>query len=177
MYDLESVSLWIHTTGKAVIGKHKDKTLKFLPSTVTTWKSWKKDYPDTLVLNIQKGKDPRFDMRKSPKSGGLSVGEPDGELKLYPLEILQGKRVVNDKLAGKNVTVVFDPEAFTFAAFERGDRTFSWKDGKMLDEKGTEWNPLTGTSGEMSMKRVPVVLWLTTAWKRFYPEGAIYSEK
>ena len=56
MFDRETVSLWIHTTGEAVIGEYKAKTLEFLPATVTTWEKWKKEHPETLVLDVKKGK-------------------------------------------------------------------------------------------------------------------------
>ena len=175
MYDRQTASLWIHTTGEAVIGEYKGKTLAFLPSTVTTWKKWRTEHPETLVLNVREGKNASFNLRKKPAAGGISVGKPDGELKLFPLSILQEQRVVNDQIDGKNVVVVFDADSFAFAAFERRDRTFRWKDGKMIDQTGVEWNPLKGTSGETLLKTVPAVSWLTRAWNRFYPEGAVYS--
>ena len=177
LYDRETLSLWIHTTGTSVIGKQKGKTLKFLPSTVTTWKNWRKEHPQTLVLNVRKGKNPRFTLRKKPQDGGFSVGESDGDLKLYPLSILQKQRVINDELAGKKIVVIFDPDQWRFAAYERGKRTFKWKDGKLVDQTGTEWNLLKGSSGKEVLKPIPVVSWLTKAWKRFYPEGKIYSSK
>ena len=177
MYDLDTVSLWIHTTGESVIGAHKGKTLKFLPSTVTTWKNWRSEHPETLVLNVKQGKNAGFNLQKNPKAGGVSVGEPDGGLKFYPFDSLQKHRLVNDTVAGEKVVVFYDPDAFAFAAFERGDRTFTWKNGKMVDQTGKEWNPLKGTSGELALKPVPAVPWLTTAWQRFYPKGVIYSDK
>ena len=175
MYDRQTVSLWIHTTGEAVIGKYKNTLLKFMPSTVTTWKKWRTEHPETQVLNVRKGKNARFNLKTNPRVGGLSVGQPDGELKFYPFSILQDKRLVNVELAGKKIVVVFDPEAFAFAAFERGDLTFVWKDGGMVDQTGKQWRLLTGTSGELTLQPIPAVTWLTRAWKRFYPEGLIYS--
>ncbi len=176
MYDRETVSLWIHTTGEAVVGDYKGQSLKFLPSTVTTWKSWREEYPKTLVLNVRKGRDPRFELKARPKTGGISVGDPGGELKFYPLPHLLEQHMINDRIGTENVVVTFDPERWAFAAFARDDRTFNWKDGKLVDATGKEWNPLTGVSGEQSLKRLPAVMWLRSAWMRFYPDGDIYAD-
>ena len=56
MYDKQTDSLWVHTTGEAVVGEYQGKVLEFLPSTVTTWKRWRGDHPSTLVLNVKRGK-------------------------------------------------------------------------------------------------------------------------
>ena len=174
MYDRESISLWIHTTGEAAIGKYKGRTLQFLPSTVTTWKTWRGAHPQTLVLDVKKGSNPRFSLRENPSLGGLSVGDPSGPLKFYGLPLLQQKRVVNDELAGKKIVIVFDTENWAFAAFERGGCTFSWHDGRATDQTGKFWQLLGGSTKQHGLTPVPDVTWLTKAWKTFYPEGVIF---
>lgn len=176
MYDRETISLWLHTTGEAVVGTQKGRKLEFLPSSVTTWKKWRAEHPETLVLNVKQGKGPRFQLRDKPELGGLSVGQPDDALRLYPLPVLQKQRVINDKLGRKEVVVFFDPDAWAFAAFERGGRTFTWNDGRIVDQSGREWNLFKGTSGELALTPVPAVTWLTSFWKRFYPEGDVYRK-
>lgn len=176
MYDRETISLWLHTTGEAVVGDRKGQTLEFLPSSVTTWKTWRTEHPETLVLNVKQGTGPRFRLRDKPESGGLSVGRPDDTLKLYPLSILQQRRVINDRLGRREIVVFFDPDNWVFAAFERGDRNFAWKDGRIVDQSDRKWNLLRGTSDELSLTPVPAVTWLTSYWKRFYPHGDVYKE-
>jgi hypothetical protein len=175
MYDRETISLWLHTTGEAVVGEHLGRTLEFLPSSVTTWKKWRAEHPETFVLNVKQVTGPRFQVREKPELGGLSVGRPDDTLKLYPLPILQKQRVINDKLGRKEIVVFFNPDEWAFAAFERGGRTFAWKDDRIVDQSGREWNLLKGTSGELALTPVPAVTWLTSYWKRFYPEGDVYK--
>lgn len=178
MFDRQTVSLWIHTTGEAVVGEYKGNTLEFLPSTVTTWSNWTKEHPKTLILDVKKGKGGGFNLRKNPKSGGVSVGQPGGDLKLYPLTILRDKRVINDTLGAKPIAVFFAPGAFGFHAYERGDLTFRVDaDGQLVDQSGKKWNPFNGTSDGPMLKPIPATPWLINAWKRFYPEGQIYSEK
>ena len=178
MFDRKTVSLWIHTTGEAVVGDYKGKTLEFLPSTVTTWGHWKKEHPKTLVLDVKRGENPRFNLRADLKSGGISVGQPGKVLKLYPLSALQSIRVVNDSLGGKPIVVVFDPESFAFHAFERGELSFHIDaDGAFVDQSGTKWNLYLGSSGERSLNPVPAVPWQIEAWKRFYPRGQVFPGK
>lgn len=175
MYDRETISLWIHTTGAAVIGEHDGETLSFVPSTVTTWKRWRSEHDKSLVLNVRKGMNHRFNLKKNARGGGLSVGQPNGALKFYPLSGLQKQKVVNDELDGKSIVVAFDADDWVFAAFERGGLTFSWQDGKMVDQNGQRWSVLGGTSGEATLAPVPAVTWLEKAWKRFYPDGTVYA--
>lgn len=176
MFDRETVSLWIHTTGEAVIGEYKAKTLEFLPATVTTWKKWKEEHPETLVLDVKQGKNARFNLRQKPASGGISVGQPGSRLKLYPLELLQEKRIINDNLGKTPIVVVYDPDTFAFHAYERRELIFRvGADNKPEDESGRQWDLFTGTAGEATLKALPATPWLINAWKRFYPRGQIYS--
>lgn len=177
MFDRQTVSLWIHTTGEAVVGDYKGQTLEFLPSTVTTWRHWKTQHPQTRVLNVRRGKGARFNLRKTPKSGGISVGQPGNELKLYPLSILQEKRVINDRIGSKPIVVVFDPDSFAFHAYARGELTFRMKDGRLVDQSGREWNRFTGMSGKTELQAMPATPWAISAWKKFYPHGVIYTDE
>jgi hypothetical protein len=55
MYDRQTESLWSQVLRKAVTGPMTDTPLTVLPSTLTTWKRWKKRHPDTLVLSLETG--------------------------------------------------------------------------------------------------------------------------
>ena len=178
MFDRETVSLWIHTTGQAVVGDYKSTILEFLPSTVTTWARWKKEHPDSLVLDVRQGKGARFNLNRKPASGGISVGQPGSRLKLYPLELFQKQSIINDNLGRTPIVVVHDPETFAFHAYERGQLNFRLNaDGTVEDQSGREWDLFTGTSGEDTLKALPATPWLINAWKRFYPRGQIYPDE
>ena len=77
-------------------------------------------------------------------------------MKLYPFSVLEKRRVVNDTFDGKKVVIVYDAEGMAGAAFLRGKHTFSWKDGKMLDEKGREWDLFHGKRDKESLERLAV---------------------
>jgi hypothetical protein len=176
MYDRQTKSLWVHTMGEAVKGKLKGKQLEFIPSVVTTFKAWKKRHPKTLVLTGRKAS--RFmgsyNLAKRLDHYGLSIGQ-GRKTKLYPFRVLREKRVINDEFDGKKVVIVFDEEGVTGRAFDRGKHRFTVKDGKVLDEKGKEWDPVAMTRGKETLKSIPATAWLKHRWKGFYPEGDVYE--
>lgn len=175
MYDRQTKSLWVHTLGEAVKGKMKGKQLEFIPSVITTYKAWKKLHPKTLVLTGAKAS--RFmgsyNLAKRLAHYGLSVGQ-GRKTKLYPFSVLSEKRVINDEFEGKKIVVVFDAESLTGRAFGRGKHEFALKDGRVLDEKGREWDPVSMKRGKETLTAIPATAWLNFRWKAFYPEGEVY---
>lgn len=72
MYDQETKSLWVHTTGEAVRGPLAGRRLDFLPSLVVPWSVWKAKYPATTVLlgRQARGFMGTFALERSPISTG-----------------------------------------------------------------------------------------------------------
>ncbi len=178
MYDKETGSLWVHTTGEAVKGRLKGSRLEFLPSMVTPWATWKQKYPRTRVLTGRRarGMMGSFALERALERYGLSVGQGRA-VKLYPFDLLTRKIVVNDTFDGKKIVVVFDRESATAAAFERGELEFSWSRGAMRDAGGQAWDPLKGTSGDRSLVPLPATPWLVERWRAFYPKAEVYSQE
>ncbi len=50
MYDRETKTLWTQISGRALAGPLEGKRLEEIPSELTTWGSWRRRHPDTLVL-------------------------------------------------------------------------------------------------------------------------------
>ena len=177
LYDKETGTLWLHTTGEAIKGRLKGRTLEFIPCVVTTWGQWKKQYPHTLVLLGRKARGfmGSFRLMRSMGEFGVSVGDHN-RVKLYPLMTLKASPVINDTLYGKNIVVTFDPKTGGAAAFERGDRTFMYHSGTMVDQTGRAWGLLTGYSGKDRLKPLPATPWLIRRWKGFYPSGPVYGQ-
>jgi hypothetical protein len=178
MYDKETDSKWVHTTGEAVQGPCKGKVLTFLPSTVTSWKKWKALHPKTTVLLGRKANTfmGSFNFKKEPKKYGLSLGQGVGP-KLYPFAGLMEDRVVNDEHDGRKVLVVYDDASGTARAFDRGEHSFRSKDGGLLDEKGRTWDLLQGQlqGGKERLAPLPATTWLLKRWRGFHPKGAVYK--
>jgi hypothetical protein len=75
LYDELTGSLWSQILGTAVRGPRTGTTLSFRPSTITTWRQWRADHPDTRVLlpppasNTVAGRDRTRNYDTSPYDG------------------------------------------------------------------------------------------------------------
>jgi hypothetical protein len=164
MYDRQTESLWSQVLRKAVTGTMTDTPLKVLPSTLTTWKRWKKRHPDTLVLSLETGhrrdytRDPYESYYESSRGffsrvlggpgeeekmlvAGVEVG---GATKAYPLDVLREKGSITDKVGTRNLTLVFETETDALV---------------IRDAKGSE---------------VPHIVVYWFVWKDFHPGTGLY---
>jgi hypothetical protein len=81
MYDRQSETWWQQFSGEAIIGKHAGKSLTMLPSSVMSWASFKKAFPDGTVL-IPNNPEAR-DYGRNPYTGYDTLSAPflyDGQL-------------------------------------------------------------------------------------------------
>jgi hypothetical protein len=175
MYDRGTRSLWVHTTGQAVKGALRGKSLEFLPSEVVAWSVWRDRHPDTLVLD-RGGEDTgfmgTFALPEKSEKYGYSVGSGT-DATLYSYEILVDEVIV----AHGEQVVVYIEESDTIRAYARGERTFEIdSDGLLSDGQGSTWDPVSGeseTDGTRSLTRLPITPWLIKRWKGFYADGEV----
>jgi hypothetical protein len=140
--DRETGSRWQQSTGEAISGPLKGGMLELYPFVRTTWKEWRRRYPNTVVLKPLPGYDEKMsnlskrmkavtlsgegdapkaafghDDRLRPKEvvAGLRVGTDE---KAFPFSQLRLARVVNDSVGGVPVLVVHQPSSDTTTAFE-----------------------------------------------------------
>lgn len=160
--DRETGSRWQQSTGEAISGPLKGSHLQLYPFVRTTWKEWRRRYPNTLVLKplpgyaellpamrtlsrrskSGEGDAPKaafgHDDRLRPKEivAGLRAG---AEEKAFPFSQLRIARVVNDRVGGVPVLVVYQPSSDTTTAFEARAR------GKVLrfESTGADASSLT----------------------------------
>ena len=52
MSDIETGTEWSHLLGRGMSGKLKNKMLQPIVTDMVTWAAWRKDYPDTTVLDM-----------------------------------------------------------------------------------------------------------------------------
>ncbi len=204
MYDQQTQSLWHSLAGEPVVGPltHSGIKLPVLPVVITTWADWLKTHPDTVVLDINTGFERDYTPGKpygeyfaSPKTM-FPVSPRDARLppktyvfairrgqhaKAYPLTLLSQAGVINDALAGANLTIIADEATRTARAYERRDHIFA--PGKTSTEivdttRNTIWqiqeeflfNPRSG-------ERLPrlgghISYWF--GWYAFYPHTDVY---
>ena len=165
-YDHQTESLWSQIKEESVTGPFTGARLTALPSATTTWKAWREEHPDTLVLSTKTGfrrdysRDPYESYAHTPqlifpvkhndsrlpakeKVVGVQVGDTS---KAYPLSALQllGQSL-KDTVAGKALTLTYQPQG----------------------QSATVVETATG-------KRLPVVTAYWFAWATFHPETAVY---
>ena len=131
MYDRQTRTLWNHMTGEPVIGPLVGSgiVLARLPVVVTSWGEWKRQHPDTKVVDIKTGHNRPYDAgaaygsyfaslgtmfpvwqkgRALPEKARVFVLVLDGRAKAYALEALdRAGGVLNDTFAGKALAVHF----------------------------------------------------------------------
>jgi len=141
MYDRQTESLWSQVRREAVAGPMTGARLKVLPSTLTTWKKWRKRHPDTQVLSPDTGYERDYSPDPGEEAKALVVGvDLDGTSKAYPLELLRKKKTLTDTLGGKKLTFTFNPATDQMT---------------IRDEAGSE---------------VPFITAYWAVWKGMYPE-------
>lgn len=146
MYDRLSDSRWAQVAATAIRGPMTGHTLELVPSTITTWGTWREQHPDTPVLlpppksNTVVGRDASRDYTYDPYGGyattdqvgvgstfdddrlhpkTLVIGVTAGEsAKAYPLPRIGAAGVVNDTVGDRPVVVAGAP-GDTLVAYDR----------------------------------------------------------
>lgn len=113
LYDHESDSLWSQLAGKAITGPLAGTSLRFLPSTVTTWDQWRKEHPATTVLSFQTGYQRDYSLdpyRDLPLDRRLAlVVSTETSATIYPYsELKKAGPFVKDALGGKEFVIAFN---------------------------------------------------------------------
>lgn len=167
LYDRQTESLWSQLREQAISGALKGRKLRSLPLTHTSWRAWRREHPDTLVLSTETGferdygRDPYgsyADERGlyfpvSPRSRryhpkervlGLEVG---GRFKAYPFAELSrtGRERIRDRVAGREISIRFDQANASARAFDREGR------------------------------QLPAVTGFWFAWYAFHPETEVFE--
>jgi hypothetical protein len=223
MYDRQTETWWQQATGEALIGEYAGSRLEFIGAPVVSWETFKEQYPSGKVLSRDTGhpfyadrygRNPyvgydaagsspwgffagKNDNRLPAKERVVAV-ELDEEARAYPFSTLSEKRVVEDKIRGRHIVVLWTPgtaSALDSAAIQAGrdvgatgvfDREL---DGKRLSfepygngvfrdkETGSIWNVLGyATEGSLAGKRLTPInhgnhFWF--AWAVFKPETKV----
>ncbi len=130
MYDRGTESLWSQVKGEAVTGKLLGSELEVFPSTLTSWKKWRKQQPATRVLALDTGysrdysSDPYLDyyaqlsgfrsffkLGPGEKEKELVVGVVvDGRAQAYPLALLRRQGEIRPELGDAKLRLHLDPQ-------------------------------------------------------------------
>lgn len=113
LFDYETESLWSQFRGRAVAGPLSGASLPLLAANLATWRSWKSDHPQTLVLSFDTGykrdysRDPYRDFPLDRRMA--LVISHEGRTKIYPYaELKKVGGPVQDEIGGFAFTIRFD---------------------------------------------------------------------
>lgn len=180
-YDHKTRSIWSQPWGRAIIGPLKGVQLFLLPSQVTTWASWKTEYPETLAmindldnfrLSFRQGFDPGFVI-------GLILAD---KAKAYYFQDAAAAGVINDTLGDFPIVVWVRGENFHAYVRQVGERTLTFRaeDDTLVDEEtGSTWDVARGlaTNGPFKgevLQPVPGSTAYDWAWRDFYPDSEFF---
>jgi len=221
MYDRQTESWWQQFTGKGIVGHYAGTELVRLPSEIIAFEDFESAHRTALVLSRETGharpygRNPyagydridqspflfssTIDKRLPPMERVLSVSVA-GRHRVYPLPLLEKRRVANRELAGVPYVVFAKhgmaspldqariaegrpiPAATAFAR-RLGERTleFEFRGGKFVDTAtGSEWNLLgESVAGPLKGKRLPQLesgVHFAFAWLAFNPASEVVRE-
>lgn len=140
MYDRETESLWSQILGRAVTGESKGTDLEPIALEHTTWETWQKRFPASLLLSSDTGYARNYrrtpyvgyektrslyfpvaheDKRYHPKEVVIGV-TIKGVSKAYPfIELGKVGELIRDKVGGQELLVYFDAKSRTARVEDR----------------------------------------------------------
>jgi len=173
MYDRQTESWWQQFTGTGIVGEYTNKKLKVLPSRIESFALFKKRFPDGKVLvpnnsfarNYGRNPYANYDTSKTPF---LYMGKYDEAIPPLARVVAIGKNAWPLSILRKKKNI------------KHNDITISWTKGQnsSLDtsriSKGRDIGNVVATkNGKDVIYHVPFAF----AFKAFYPEGIIHSDK
>ena len=202
MYDQATHSLWHQFTGRPVVGPLTGSgiELEVLPVTITTWREWQAQHPDTKVLSLDTGHERNYtpgepygeyfasdelmypmlvpDKRLAPKDYVFAL-RVDGHEQAWSLADFAGGRVINATVGDLPVVLIGDAATRTVRAYEAGSRKFATgSDKAALVADGQSWrieeDALVAPDGAR-LARLPGHIAYWFAWQSFV-EGAPLAE-
>jgi hypothetical protein len=202
MYDQATHSLWNQFTGRPVVGPLTGSgiELKVLPVTITSWRDWLAQHPDTKVLSLDTGYERNYtpgepygdyfasadlmfpmlvpDERLAPKDYVFAL-RADGHQQAWSLADFTGGRVINSAVGDLAIVLVGDAATHTVRAYRSGGREFAAaSEPSALVADGQTWQmreeALIGPDGAQ-LERLPGHIAYWFAWQGFV-DGAPLAE-
>lgn len=205
MYDRQTETYWSQLEGQAVVGTLVPTELEPLPSSITTWREWRRAHPETRVLSRDTGIYPAYTYDSNPYAGyensnrvgpgvdrvddrlpqkeiiyGVTVGETS---RAYPQSVVDERDSINDEVAGVPILVVEDQRDGGIDVFARrqGNETlaFSVSNGTLVDDRGNQWSfdgeALEGPHEGARLERLSSHGFYWFAWSSFHPDTEVYE--
>ena len=169
LYDHQTESLWSQLKEEAVTGPMTGTRLVAVPSSLTTWKQWQTQHPETFVLSTQTGYDRNYDY--SPYEAYARYPSP-----LFPIanqddRLAPKERIIGVSLNGKH-------KAYSLTALEKRGTPLDDHIGERAvrvsyDAEAKSARIVDGKSGEI----LPSVIAYWFAWASFHPDASVYGSE
>lgn len=189
MVDKQTGTRWSHLLGKAMKGPLKGTRLQAIPCSMTTWSAWKREHPQTSVINLTKTSK-RYTSEFYRRPGSFVFGWVHEGEQAYAagLDVLLQQPLMNLMTEGAPVLLTFNPastEANLFSrTIDKQTMTFERISESRMKDEATEtvWNSQTGTALEgplagRQLKRLVGIMSYTRAWEIFHPENRMITEQ
>jgi hypothetical protein len=204
MYDRQTESLWVTFAGEPVSGVLANSRikLKILPLVVTTWKDWRGEHPQTLVMSLETGHKrdysqsqyrdyfassetmfpvPGRDKRLPPKEEVFGL-VADGQPKAYQLKKLREVGVLNDEIGSEKILLV-TTKTNAVRAYRRSEQIFiADKTGlkTIRDNAGGAWqvteSALVNQKTGEQLPRLAGHLAYWFGWHIFHPQTLLFKD-
>lgn len=196
MYDRKTQTYWSQVLGQGIKGELAGVKLKAIPVDTVKWADWKKQHPDTLVLSRDTGfpnyfASGRYDIADlygtaRPGFSGIGVAfkdtrlasnsivygiEINGKAKAYEENALRNAKLINDKVSGQSILVLWDDSLMTGRIYKT-DAEFFLKDGRIFDSAGNIWST---DKINAELERINSFPHFWFAWAAFYPNTDLYK--
>lgn len=182
MRDVETRSQWSHLLGRAMAGELKGKTLEPLITDMVTWEAWKRDHPDTTVLDMSNTRQNYTrDFYRQP--GNFVFGFViDGDAWAIGMNDLTERPVHSFEIGDHRLLVTFDKQGTATRLFdttlEGQSLDFQRIDDQTIQDQQTKsrWRLSTAEviEGPLAGKRLRQrvgIMSFRKAWNNFYPES------
>lgn len=182
MKDSETGSLWSHLLGKAMSGKLQGTTLASIPSEMTTWEAWRREHPQTTVLNLSRtARKFTRDVYRRP-ADFVFAWVSEGHAYDVSLAVLSQTPLLNVSRDESAWLVVYNSGSTAARLFSptynKQTLTFIVANGNLMRDRQTRslWNRTTGEAVEGPLKgarlsQLPGIMSFTRAWRVFHPDS------
>jgi uncharacterized protein DUF3179 len=170
MYDRQTESLWSQILQEAIAGPMTGTRLRILPVKDTTWREWRSQHPDSMVLSPATGF--QRDYGHNPYEGYYEQGVPFGGLhnrahQLDP-ELHAMERVLGVEVDGTT-------KAYPFSRLKKQVRDFQDRIGDKTVSIHFDPKSETAYADDSSGKPVPSLVTFWFAWADFYPDTVVFK--
>jgi hypothetical protein len=201
MRDEQTGTYWQQISGRGVSGPLTGQSLKLIPSDELTFKLWKSEEPDGIVLKdipADEGdyapKDWDVKVQKYPtvlsfpehgfKPRDVMLGvQAFGEARAFPYELVLREKLVQDRVGSEALILLVGPDGQSVRAFRAdvpGEDFFRTPEGSMMDSAtGSRWNfkgcAVDGEAKGTCLERIEAIKDFWFDWRNYHPDTSVYT--